>query len=94
MLILNPIGICIVTFRGLYDAGSSAKIRCKGTTRKCYILSLSQKNALFPYFFVWLESQLDILGMETRDWREKLASNEAKDRSKNSQKLLQNPDPR
>ena len=57
----------------------------------CHFL---KKNALFAKFFVWLESLLDILGMETRDWREKLASNEAKNRSKNSQKLLQNPDPR
>ena len=57
----------------------------------CHFL---KKNALFPYFFVWLESQLDIFGMETRDWREKLASDEAKKRSKNTQKLPQNPDPR
>ena len=63
---------------------------CKGNTRKCYILSLSQKNALFAKFFVRLESLLDIFGMETRDWREKLAGNEAKNRTKNSQKLLKN----
>ena len=33
----------------------------------CHFL---KKNALFTYFFVWLESKLDILGMQTRDWRE------------------------
>ena len=54
----------------------------------CHFL---KKNALFTYFFVWLESQLDILGMQTRDWREKLASDEAKNRSTNSQKLSKTP---
>ena len=34
----------------------------------CHFL---KKNALFAKFFVWLESQLGILGMETRDLREK-----------------------
>ena len=33
----------------------------------CHFL---KKNALFAKFFDWLESKLDILGMETRDWRE------------------------
>ena len=53
----------------------------------CHFL---KKNALFAKFFVRLESLLDIFGMETRDWREKLAGNEAKNRTKNSQKLLKN----
>ena len=51
MLILNPIGICIVTFRGLYDAGSSAKTRYKGTTRMRYILSLPQKKCTICEIF-------------------------------------------
>ena len=33
----------------------------------CHFL---KKNALFTYFFVWLESKLDILGKQARDWRE------------------------
>ena len=56
----------------------------------CHFL---KKNALFAKFFVWLESLLDILGMQTRDWRENWQGNEAKNRSKNSQNLSKHPIP-
>ena len=39
-------------------------------TKVLYLVTSSKKMHYSPIFFVWLESLLDILGMQTRDWRE------------------------
>ena len=57
----------------------------------CHFL---KKNALFAKFFVWLESQLDIFGMETQDWRENWQVTKQKIAQQTLKNYSKTPNPR
>ena len=57
----------------------------------CHFL---KKNALFEKFFVWLESKLDIFGMETQDWRENWQVTKQKIAQQTLKNYSKTPNPR